>query len=1022
MKTIPLLLGGALLVGFVADAQSPLRSVYTVNTIAELESLKPASISSGGRAVVDVLGYYDPGDWGGRRQFYHDSTANGARDGGHVFTNAAGAGRWLSTDRRCDVQLGGWWGLVGDGVFDNAQPLQSLVAFSSTNAVDIRIARGVYKTSWKMRFRSNYPTTMSSEGGSYISGWLPSDANSEARFVYTGTSTDIFADFYPTAGLDYGLFLNRITFDANGRAAVAVRIKNATRGAVDFLRIRNSSDVGLLLDNSVYLGFQQLSISANELPFDTDLAVGVLMTNMANANTFIRPTISGTTNYAMVLANSRNNKIENAGIESNRGGGILYAADSNENGLKYSWFEANGDTNRYIVIASSAYHNSFEGLKFENGRGMFRVGGGHNSIKTSTLAKLHFDDSSGSNDAEEVLVVNDTDLTGNWRAQTLRTVKNYAATWYTNNVPENTSFRGDVLDLFNSTNDYPRTRIARDSIKFGDGLTGLPSVGWERLSGASVATRNTIVQLASGANDGLWSAYGPGDAKPQLSMGLPGKISIGLGGTNDPDINISRFSASAALFDFGILTVRPQSSDNLLSGYPTGSAQPTYKLTIDGTAEYGPGGTTPKDVSFGRFGAGEMRVAGILRADAFRLGGVLITNWPSGGAGSGTTVSVDGGAALGSVNLSDTSEIDVGTSFPNNAEFTLKTNGVSSGTYTGLVATVDSKGRITAAATISSAQLLSLLSLGTGLTNSAGTVLLNVVFGSGFSTVTNGSRITVTATASGGGGDAYLSSNQTFTATNTFSAPVRATAGVTLPTKSAGDNSTNAATTAYVDAAVLANTNFPAATFSNVTVTSSFTIPHTAYSSAWNGSANGADRDAVYDQLHVGDTDDDGLADKLDLSAAGYVRTTSGGVISTGSTSANLAADISDETGSGALVFGTAPTVSNLVALGYTEQDLATYAGTNAVADFATEWAKWTVTNNVYLLSSTNRPASTSRVRKLFIEVTGDTVDRTITYSSSWTRYGSNITTIPSNKVVGISLKVYGTNETGVSFGVMKQE
>lgn len=242
------------------------------------------------------------------------------------------------------------------------------------------------------------------------------------------------------------------------------------------------------------------------------------------------------------------------------------------------------------------------------------------------------------------------------------------------------------------------------------------------------------------------------------------------------------------------------------------------------------------------------------------------------------------------------------------------------------------------------------------------------------------------------------------------------------PTPSAGDNDTSIATTAFVLAEIARSTNYAVATVTNLIVTGSFTIPHLAYSSAWNGATNGVDRDAIYDQLHIGDTNDDGLADKLDLSAAGYVRTTSGGVISTGSSSANLAADISDETGSGALVFGTGPTVTNGIALGYTEQDVATYSGTNVVADFTTEWARWTATNNLYLLSSTNRPGSANRVRKLFIEITGDTVDRTIAFNGSWRRFGSNITTIPSNKIVGISLKVYGTNESGISIGIAKEE
>lgn len=62
-------------------------------------------------------------------------------------------------------------------------------------------------------------------------------------------------------------------------------------------------------------------------------------------------------------------------------------------------------------------------------------------------------------------------------------------------------------------------------------------------------------------------------------------------------------------------------------------------------------------------------------------------------------------------------------------------------------------------------------------------------------------------------------------------------------------------------------------------------ISDTAYASSWNGvTTNANSKNAIYDILHVGDTDDDGKADVVDLGTAGLVRTTSGGVISADTT------------------------------------------------------------------------------------------------------------------------------------------
>jgi len=97
-------------------------------------------------------------------------------------------------------------------------------------------------------------------------------------------------------------------------------------------------------------------------------------------------------------------------------------------------------------------------------------------------------------------------------------------------------------------------------------------------------------------------------------------------------------------------------------------------------------------------------------------------------------------------------------------------------------------------------------------------------------------------------------------------------------------------------------------------------------------------------------------------------------------------------------------------------------AATNHVLDFAYSALTFSVTNNVNLLQSTNRPGNATNVLYSVLRLAGDTVDRTLSWHASWKRLGTNITVIPSNKVVLVSAMCIGTAETGVTFGVAKEE
>lgn len=65
-----------------------------------------------------------------------------------------------------------------------------------------------------------------------------------------------------------------------------------------------------------------------------------------------------------------------------------------------------------------------------------------------------------------------------------------------------------------------------------------------------------------------------------------------------------------------------------------------------------------------------------------------------------------------------------------------------------------------------------------------------------------------------------------------------------------------------------------------VTLTLDFPVTSEVYGAGWATDTEGAQRDDIYAILHVGDTDDDGMADKLDLDSAGFVKVNASGVVS----------------------------------------------------------------------------------------------------------------------------------------------
>ncbi len=94
-------------------------------------------------------------------------------------------------------------------------------------------------------------------------------------------------------------------------------------------------------------------------------------------------------------------------------------------------------------------------------------------------------------------------------------------------------------------------------------------------------------------------------------------------------------------------------------------------------------------------------------------------------------------------------------------------------------------------------------------------------------------------------------------------------------------------------------------------------------------------------------------------------------------------------------------------------------SGTNCIVNFDVQEFKLTVTNNVYLASSTNWPAPTS-TRFTGMTIKGDTTDRLLTWNTNWHLLGATnlASTIPSNAVMRVAFGILGLGETNVMFAL----
>ena len=96
-------------------------------------------------------------------------------------------------------------------------------------------------------------------------------------------------------------------------------------------------------------------------------------------------------------------------------------------------------------------------------------------------------------------------------------------------------------------------------------------------------------------------------------------------------------------------------------------------------------------------------------------------------------------------------------------------------------------------------------------------------------------------------------------------------------------------------------------------------------------------------------------------------------------------------------------------------------AATNVVLDFGYPLLTMQVTNNIWLVQSTNRPAQATNFVQTLIRLRGDSVDRLLGQNATWLPLGTNYSTIPSNRLVVIEATAWGASETNVTIDMKLQ-
>lgn len=606
-------------------------SIRRFSTIAKMVQMNPQASAVSGKLTAEVVGYHAEGDCGGSaRMVDWIATSALATNRANVFDSPFG-GQWVFRDRNSAIQDSRWWSMQPDGS-DISDAWDDMVAFQNDYGnPTIQFPPGTYQHDRPLTVPHNYPFALEGAAGGYGNGWYSDTNITEVTFLYTGPYTNVAFSLKPTLGFRLGITMRRITIDANSLADVALLVDWQSRGTIEDVRPRNAT-IGAKIGNTYYVDFRNLSVSSNEREFDLAPNIGILVTNQANVNTFRNINVSGTTTWGLVISGgSMANTFIGGGIESNEGGGVLINGNCNHNGFDGMWFEANGNTNRFIQVDSAAYLNDFQRIKFENRLGKIYIDGSYTRVSQSQIGKIEFGPNAGNCWAENVFLEVGGQPEGYTQFQNILNIIDGFALLRTNILQNVISFRGGYLELLRGTEEYPKSMWTRDGIYWGAGDTNSPDAGWTRLSGNSLATSNSIVTFRSGANDSLWNAYVTGDANARVSININGTYGAGPGGSGGIDTWWKRNGQSNWITEAQTWVSRADTNDTAYATILPSSAFLPFVIRADGQIEMG-SKLAQRDVVLKRTGAGSLAIKTNLAVS----GGVL--SWDDGATNAGPTL------------------------------------------------------------------------------------------------------------------------------------------------------------------------------------------------------------------------------------------------------------------------------------------------------------------------------------------------------------------------------------------------
>jgi len=534
-----------------------------------------------------------------------------------------------------------WANMIGDGVTDNADAWDRLIAVSR----NIIVPRGSFALSRAPRLTNAESVSIVSGTGSYQGGWHSTNIVTKAEFLYIGPATNIFFDFQP--GLDSGSgiqmlrlgnLVENVSFNANGLADTCVRIGYLGRGRFVGCRFNGATGVNWLMNASQFCTFIDCSTSRNE---DQSYTVvpryGMSLTNFCPVNVFIDCQWEKSSEIGVLYGpNAKNNVVIGGAIEANQGDGLVLESTATGNSFSGTWFEANGGTNS-IWVKSGAIQNTFDALRMyeDNTNGAIRIAGSYNIFQNFGAHHIWIEPSGTRNKWFNMLYVATNGLIDQtFGGQMFVDMINAAATIRTNTFSSPFVQYGEPFVLWSGTNLYERARLSYDGVYFGDG-SNPARVGWTRF-GSGISTTNTIISFPQGANDTVYTAYVPGDAQPRLRI-YPDQLQIGPGGTNVPDTFWKRHTTNTWITEAEVWSFQQATNEIAFATVLPGNFQLPFTIRGDGMLEFG-NGVTNRDASIERTGVGQITIRSNLVTTGITINGEQVTDW------TGTGITIVGGA------------------------------------------------------------------------------------------------------------------------------------------------------------------------------------------------------------------------------------------------------------------------------------------------------------------------------------------------------------------------------------------